>query len=200
MTTRGSLSPGYAVVNACVKCGSKIVSLWTDACPIDKFKSKMDEDKDVPTPLNAEQLKFFFDRAVVITLDWTPQRLEEFQKHLAQTPWPLRDVEVHKGVDGLKASPPDWWREGGPAWGCFQSHLGVLRKALHDGVERLLIMEDDCGFAVDLAPRLAKFLASVPTGWHCSMLGGQQMGTATASKYRPEYSGCPNVSARTVTL
>ena len=36
------------------------------------------------------------------------------------------------------------------ARGCFESHLAIVRQALADGVERLLIIEDDFDFAPDI--------------------------------------------------
>jgi hypothetical protein len=39
------------------------------------------------------------------------------------------------------------------ARGCFESHLGVIRQALADGVERLLLVEDDFDFARDIDRR-----------------------------------------------
>lgn len=36
------------------------------------------------------------------------------------------------------------------ARGCFESHLAVVRQALADGVERVLIIEDDFDFALDI--------------------------------------------------
>ena len=48
------------------------------------------------------------------------------------------------------------------ARGCFESHLAVVRQALADGVERLLILEDDFDFSPDigrLGPPLMAVLA-----------------------------------------
>ena len=39
------------------------------------------------------------------------------------------------------------------ARGCFESHLAVIRQAIEDGVERLLIVEDDFNFVRDINRR-----------------------------------------------
>ena len=51
------------------------------------------------------------------------------------------------------------------ARGCFESHLAIIREALAAGVDRLLIIEDDFDFAVDIdrrGPRILAALAAMP--------------------------------------
>lgn len=47
------------------------------------------------------------------------------------------------------------------ARGCFESHLAVVRQALTDGVERLLILEDDFDFSPDIDRRGAPLMAAL---------------------------------------
>ncbi len=44
---------------------------------------------------------------------------------------------------------------------------------MSDGIEQLLVLEDDAVLCADFAPRVAAFLAAVPCDWEGLMLGGQ---------------------------
>jgi hypothetical protein len=48
-----------------------------------------------------------------------------------------------------------------------------------DGVERMLVMEDDAEFRNTFAADAAEFLENVPADWECLMLGGQHIAPAT---------------------
>jgi glycosyl transferase family 25 len=87
-----------------------------------------------------------FDRIAVINLPHRKDRRREIAEQLAKVGLSLDEAPVSL----FPAHRPD---TAGPfpsigAHGCFMSHLGVLRAARADGVERLLILEDDA----DLAP------------------------------------------------
>jgi GR25 family glycosyltransferase involved in LPS biosynthesis len=90
-----------------------------------------------------------------------------------QLQWPCGPVQRFSAVDGQISIPPDWWRDGAGAWGCYQSHLGVLRQALEDGVESVCIFEDDAVFRPDFRQRVETFLKKVPADWESIYLGGQ---------------------------
>ena len=139
-------------------------------------------------------LATFFDRAVVISLKRTPERLAAFQDRLQAIQWPCAKPELFHAVDGAALPVPAWWKEGGPAWGCLNSHRQVIEQALRDGVKRLLVLEDDAEFTADAGDRLAAFLEAVPADWMCLMIGGQQMNdgfvTATASPLVKRVSQC----------
>lgn len=47
------------------------------------------------------------------------------------------------------------------ARGCYESHLAVVRQALTDGVERLLILEDDFDWAPDIDRRGSPLMAAL---------------------------------------
>lgn len=128
-----------------------------------------------PFPLASTPLIEFFDRVVVINLDRRPDRWERFQEHLAEIDWPFRQVERFRAIDGRIASPPPWWRMGGGAWGCHQSHVRIIEQALMDGVRTILVLEDDVVFVPNFRERVDQFLRALPSDWHQAYLGGQHL-------------------------
>jgi GR25 family glycosyltransferase involved in LPS biosynthesis len=57
----------------------------------------------------------------------------------------------------------------------MQSHFSVWKTALEDGVDSVLVFEDDAVFADDFTPRCRQFLDSVPDDWGQIYLGGQHL-------------------------
>jgi GR25 family glycosyltransferase involved in LPS biosynthesis len=126
-------------------------------------------------PLSDTELLSYFGRVVVISLRRTPERLAGFRARLSQIDWPLQDPVVFDAVDGSKVPAPAWFKQGGGAWGCLQSHRRVIEEAMQDNLSNLLILEDDCAFPPDVRRRLSVFLSAIgPENWHCLMIGGQQ--------------------------
>lgn len=113
-----------------------------------------------------------FDRVVVLTLDG---REERARRTLAE----LRDKGLSdkarpvRAVDGKMVGVPAWWRAPAGAWGCLLSHARLLEDAMMDGVERLLVLEDDCVWQRGAAGLAAEFLEQVPEDWGQIYFGGQ---------------------------
>lgn len=80
-------------------------------------------------------------------------------------------VEVVDAVDGAAVDVPWWWRASPGAWGCRQSHLGVLTRAPREAP--VLIVEDDADVPDGFTERLGELLALVPADWEAVMLGGE---------------------------
>lgn len=116
-----------------------------------------------------------FDRIVCINLDRRPDRWQGIQQQLADAGWPFGSVERFSAVDGRTVPPPRWWRAGAGAWGCHQSHVAVMQRAVQDGITSLLVLEDDAVLAEGFAHRAQEFLAAVPHDWDGLMLGGQHL-------------------------
>lgn len=113
-----------------------------------------------------------FDRIVLINLDKRKDRLGAFQAKLIQCP-SLRDYTRYRAVHGDTVTVPPHFISGGGAWGCKQSHLRVLEDAMLDGVQTLLVLEDDVRFTPEFEEKFQAFMRAVPDDWDGLMLGGQ---------------------------
>lgn len=104
----------------------------------------------------------FFAAAFVISLQRTPDRLAAFRQSFPGD-WPFAVPEHFPAHDGMAGPPPRYFTEGGPAYGCLQSHLGIAKKAVAARYDKpVLVLEDDCGFVGDAGRRLAELLPRVP--------------------------------------
>lgn len=128
-----------------------------------------------------------FDRIALINLDKRIDRLGAFKAKIA--PYPeLQHYTRYRAIHGDTVSVPGFFISGGGAFGCRQSHLRVLEDAMLDGVQTLMVLEDDVCFCPNFTDRLREFLAAVPDDWQCLMLGGQNHGHTP-----PTPTGIPGV-------
>jgi hypothetical protein len=113
------------------------------------------------------------DRVVVLSLARRPDRLRAFTKRLPYD-WPYRLPRYVPAIDGTTLSlPASWATAGAGAYGCALTHTGELRKAHRDGVEALLVLEDDVVFAPYFGTSVVEFVAELPDDAELVMLGGQ---------------------------
>jgi hypothetical protein len=120
-----------------------------------------------------------FERQWVLNLRRRPDRIQQFVNGLpAEWPWQSRPTRFN-AADGKLLDPPDWWKQGRGAWGCYRSHLILLEKMLNEGVESYLVFEDDATFEEDFAVRCREFLAALPKDAEMIYLGGQHLFQAT---------------------
>ncbi len=125
--------------------------------------------------MKTQRRREFFDRVVVINLRRRPERLSRFHEEISAIDWPFKLPERFDAVDGSQVPAPGDWKDGGGAWGCMQSHRQVLERAILDGVESLLVLEDDACVRPTFCEEIDRFLTSVPSDWDGLMLGGQHI-------------------------
>ncbi len=117
-----------------------------------------------------------FDRVCCINLPHRADRWTRFQAGLPSD-WPFAPVERVSAIDGKQVPAPRWWRPTAGAWGCYRSHVRVIEDALNEGLDSILILEDDALFEPDFAVKVRAFLNRVPDDWGMLYLGGQHLKT-----------------------
>ncbi|MGA1046371.1 MAG: hypothetical protein ACO3ZY_14390, partial [Phycisphaerales bacterium] len=112
-------------------------------------------------------------RCWCISLARRPDRWRDFVERCPI----MESVDLLDAVDGNECLMPATSRVPSGAWGCLQSHLRILRRALVEGYDRLggavVVLEDDAVFADDFRARSLDLLARTPAGWDMVYLGGQ---------------------------
>lgn len=119
------------------------------------------------------QYDCFFERVVVINLRSRPDRLSAFLANVDMADWPFRVPEIVYGVKGSAVPVPACFVAGAGAFGCRQSHISVLQQALTDGVESLLVLEDDAVMCRSFRKVFLEFINELPPNWDGIMLGGE---------------------------
>lgn len=133
-----------------------------------------------------DMVRDFFDRVVIINLDRRKDRWEAVQRKLEAIKWPFKTPERFSAYDGSKLPVPVGWTSGSGTWGCLLSHREVIGRALQDGLDSVLVLEDDIFFADNFEERVIEFLKNVPSNWHQIMLGGQYLEGAKAYDISPD--------------
>ena len=122
-----------------------------------------------------------FDRILIISLPQAAERAARALKELREKGL-SETATVFRAVDGMLSPPSDWWPSGTGAWGCMQSHYRLVQDALLDGVERLLVIEDDTIWQKGSAELVREFMEQVPADWGQIYFGGQHR-----TSRRPEW-------------
>jgi len=114
----------------------------------------------------------YFDRIVILSLPGAEIRAERALRELRDKNLSEK-AQIVRGIDGKKCPPPKWWPGGGGSWGCMRAHANIVEEALMDGIERLLVLEDDCVWQNDSARLVEEFMTEVPNDWGQIYFGGQ---------------------------
>jgi len=126
-------------------------------------------------------------RAFLISLARRPDRRERFYKRWARLGMTLPEPEWFPAVDGLAIPEEERWKgltsqpmrtvnavyDTPGAYGCYLSHLALLRQWATEGGQRdLIVFEDDTVLASDFRTRFQTFVRSLPAEWDLLYLGG----------------------------
>jgi hypothetical protein len=133
-----------------------------------------------------DMLKNYFDRVVIINLDRREDRWKAIQDKFSKINWPFKEPERFSAYDGNSLPAPIGWTEGAGTWGCLLSHREVLGRAIQDGLQSVLVLEDDIFFAPNFETRVLEFLKGVPENWDQIMLGGQYFDNTKVYDISPE--------------
>lgn len=113
-----------------------------------------------------------FERVYCVNLERRPEKWQQFIEGLPRD-WPFKQPERYNAISGKHVSPPSWWTAGRGAWGCYKSHMNLIELCLNEGVESVLLLEDDAVFPEDFTEKCKQFLNKVPNNWEMLYLGGQ---------------------------
>lgn len=116
-----------------------------------------------------------FDAVYCVSLDRRPDRWERFKGQVPED-WPFGTIKRISAIDGKKVPHPEWWRQGGGAWGCYRTHLSLIEEALNTRKESILLMEDDAVFCDDFSRKVTEFMEALPSDWEMIYFGGQHLG------------------------
>jgi hypothetical protein len=112
----------------------------------------------------------YFDRIVVISLADRHDRRAEMTRELERVGAPLNAPRV-VFFDAIRPTDRGEFQSIG-AHGCFMSHLETLRRAEADGVQRLLVMEDDLQVAPEWRAKERTVLSELAhIDWGVAYLG-----------------------------
>lgn len=153
-------------------------------------------DYQSPDAEPAEVKPVTFDRVVFINLKRRTDRLEAFRARQISHGWELSEPVIFAAIDGNKVGVPSYYTAGGGAWGCCRSHVRILEDAIADGVNSLLVLEDDVTWKADAWEHLRQFMTRVPSNWDQLMLGGQhQSNPLTVSEGVVKATNCQRTHA-----
>lgn len=71
------------------------------------------------------------------------------------------------------------------AWAYLQGYRAILAAALADGVEKLLVLDDDCKFHKNFKTIFSKAVCELPKSWRTIHLGTMQMNWNITESYSP---------------
>lgn len=114
-----------------------------------------------------------FQAVFLINLRRRPDRLAAALATIREHDWPFRAPEVFEAIDGNLVLAPAGWKSGGGAWGCRCSHVAILHRCIREGIEPVLVLEDDIALRSTFRHDCEQFFRDVPDDWECLMLGGQ---------------------------
>ena len=124
--------------------------------------------------LKGRVLESSFEKVFLVNLDRRKDRLETCMKEFDER-WPFKKPIRWRAVDGSLCPSPYGWSAGGGAWGCMQSHRQILEHCLLEGINSVMVLEDDAYLLPEFEKQIQVFMDEVPSDWECLMIGGQHI-------------------------
>jgi len=116
-------------------------------------------------------LNDYFSKIYCINMDSRPDRyelaLKEFEKLNI-------DVERVSGVDGKKHFKPGLGRNAG-LYGLFLTHKEILKDAISNNYDSIIILEDDVTFIDNFYDKFNKKISELPSDWDLFYIGGNNI-------------------------
>jgi|TARA_R100000479_G_C6396520_1_gene207292 GR25 family glycosyltransferase involved in LPS biosynthesis len=134
-----------------------------------------------------QPLTELFDRVYVISCSYRKDRLDALEANFKRMGVAdFSQVRIFKAIDGNKVGSPPYWKWGRGAWGCYQSHCGVITDILNseERCRSALILEDDVCFNTSSLVEANYLMNHIPPDWDQVYLGGQHCKT-------PEFTDDP---------
>ena len=129
-----------------------------------------------------------FDAVVVVNMAKRPERYQRFMANVRRVDWPFPEPVRLDAVDGTLHSPPEWFNGTAGSWGNLQSFFQIFNAAIRDGIESVVIFEDDAMFPFDdFGDRVREFVAAVPDDWDQIYLGGGHRYQSAPATMRTEW-------------
>jgi glycosyl transferase family 25 len=114
-----------------------------------------------------------FERIFIINLASRADRRQEMSEQLSRVGLSA-DSEQIRFFNAVRPTEAEGFPTIGTR-GAFMSHLGVLRQAVAEGLERILILEDDVNFSQDFVPRATALMQSLEGTKFDMFYGGYEL-------------------------
>jgi glycosyl transferase, family 25 len=124
-----------------------------------------------------------FDRICIINLPERSDRRRAVARELRRLGAPVDGARV-RVVEAIRPDGPAGFPSTG-AHGCYLSHLKVLRQAQADGVQRLLVLEDDVMFGAAMAQSAALTARLRDGDWQLAYPGHVQAARPGPLRWEP---------------
>ncbi len=109
----------------------------------------------------------YFDKIYCINLDRRPDRYEFAKKEFEK--FGIENVERFSAIDGNLITNNTNLLKG--ELGILETHISLIKKCIEEGLNNVLIMEDDVVFTNKLN-NLDEYMLSVPSDWDFIYFGG----------------------------
>ena len=120
----------------------------------------------------------FFDQVYLVNLKRRPDKLKVCQQLFAELHIKYKIAKAVDFCDGIPEDYPTKPIEGSflgtrapGAWGCYQSHLEIIKDAKKNNYEKILILEDDVAADDNFVSLFSQKVKDLPEDWKLFYLG-----------------------------